>query len=138
MNLGHTASRYLLSPARSRYRLQKGRVPNVWLIVFNKDLAEVNLGVKIVMIELGAYLRNLPQGNMRCIPYPSVMRTFALKHSHNHIPHSKPSPLTFSTTRPRPVDPKVSIAKYSPSSIFVWSSVRTNGTDLALFPPCIT
>ena len=45
MKLEHTASRYLLSPARSKYRLQKGRVPNVWLIVFNKDLAEVNLSV---------------------------------------------------------------------------------------------
>lgn len=39
---------------------------------------------------------------------------------------------TLSTIRPRPVDPNVSIAKYSPSSILVWSSFFTSITD---FPP---
>ena len=39
---------------------------------------------------------------------------------------------TLSTVLPRPVDPNVSIAKYSPSSIFVSSSFLTNITD---FPP---
>ena len=37
-------------------------------------------------------------------------------------------------TLPRPVEPNVSIAKYSPSSILVWSSFFTRSTDL---PPWI-
>jgi hypothetical protein len=37
---------------------------------------------------------------------------------------------TFSMILPRPVDPNVSIAKYSRSSILVWSSFFTSITDL--------
>lgn len=38
-----TASRYLLSPTRSRYRRQKGKVPKVALMVRRSDFAEVKL-----------------------------------------------------------------------------------------------
>lgn len=42
-----TASRYLLSPARSRYRRQKGSVPKFLLIDFSRDFADVNLQAQI-------------------------------------------------------------------------------------------
>jgi hypothetical protein len=35
----HTASKYLLSPTRSRYRRQKGIVPKFLLMVFKSDFA---------------------------------------------------------------------------------------------------
>jgi hypothetical protein len=41
-----TASKYLVSPSRSRYRRQNGSVPKLLLIVFSKDLAVVNLETK--------------------------------------------------------------------------------------------
>lgn len=41
---------------------------------------------------------------------------------------------TPSTVEPRPVDPNVSMAKTSPSSILVWSECFTKGID---FPPWI-
>lgn len=42
-----TARRYLLSPARSRYRLQNGRVPKFLLILDKSDLADVNLHINL-------------------------------------------------------------------------------------------
>lgn len=38
-----TASKYLDSPMRSRYRRQNGKVPKVFVMVLSNDLADVNL-----------------------------------------------------------------------------------------------
>lgn len=38
-----TAKRYLVSPIRSKYRRQKGRVPKFFVIVLRSDLADTNL-----------------------------------------------------------------------------------------------
>lgn len=133
-----TASRYLLSPARSRYRLQNGSVPNVLLIVDKSDLADVKLQIdRRSSDQCGlAITRYLPEGLFGCIVDPGIMRTFPLKPFYQMQVHRAVhvACLTLSTTRPRPVEPKVSMAKYSPSSIFVWSSFLTKQTDL---PPCI-
>lgn len=41
--MSRTANKYLVSPMRSKYRRQNGKVPKFLLIVFNNDFAEVSL-----------------------------------------------------------------------------------------------
>ena len=79
-------------------------------------------------------IANLPQWRLWRIEPPCIVRTVTLSSGQSGLTHLMCSPLTLSITRARPVEPNVSIAKYSPSSIFVWSSVLTSGTDFP--PPC--
>lgn len=74
----HTASRYLLSPRRSRYRRQKGNVPKFLSIVLSSDFADVNLNRVSVRHGCASH-EDAPQRHMRGVSSLRIMRAVALQ-----------------------------------------------------------
>lgn len=127
---------------RSRYLRQKASVPKLSLIVLSKVFAEVRLFTRTVSFisvhistlnihrrgTLGALTLRAKCEHSPCFFDTSEWLVDVVRNGGKHT-------RTLSTTQPLPVEPKVSMAKYSPSSIFVWSLFLVDIMDL---PPWIS
>lgn len=122
-----TASRYLVSPRRSRYRRQKAKVPKFLLIVLSNDFAEVILRRKIEKLAIFTMIlfQNSPQRDVWCIKYLRIVGTVALylvqrgQYPHKNGPHShsrQPGPslwIQTSQSRNIPLLPSLSDSQFS-------------------------